>query len=180
MKRLIFKIFLPALALCTCITAYAQTRQREPMDTITSEVIVQDLLYRHPPKVENFSEEKVFACFFEPQPEFPGGTFAMFKFIETNLRMPRRAKNAGISGRVFVTFLITETGEIGDVTVLKGLGFGCDEEAVRVVRLMPRWKPAEQNRKSVRVKFNLPIPFRQNIKPEACIPQTSGHYYQEF
>lgn len=93
MKLSRLTLLFSALACCACTIAQAQKPKPElPMDTITSEVIVQDLLYRHPPKVENFSEEKVFACPVEQRPEFPGGTRAMFKFIEANLRMPRRAK----------------------------------------------------------------------------------------
>ncbi|WP_188931232.1 energy transducer TonB [Dyadobacter endophyticus] len=161
MKPLPLTVFV--LALGAYMTAHAQTRKPAlPEDTITSEIILQDLLYRHPPEVENFSEEKVFACPIEQQPEYPGGTHAMYKFIEANLRMPRKAKNARISGRVFVSFLIKETGEISDITVLKGLGFGCDEEAVRIVGLMPKWKPARQSNKIVRVKYNLPILFNIN------------------
>lgn len=152
-------IILPALALSACMTAHAQKSSPVlPEDTITPEVVLQDLLYRHPPEVEN-SEEKVFGCPIEHQPEFPGGTHAMYKFIQANLRMPKRARNAGISGRVFLSFMILETGDIRDITVLKGLGFGCDEEAVRVVGLMPKWKPGKQLDKIVRVKYNLPIFF---------------------
>lgn len=155
-------IILHALVLCTCMSAYAQKHKPElPKDTVTPEVILQDLLYRHPPEVKN-SEEKVFACPIEYQPEFPGGTHAMYKFIQANLRMPQRATKAGISGRVFLSFMILETGDIKDITVLKGLGFGCDEEAVRVVGLMPRWKPGKQSDKIVRVKYNLPILFFTN------------------
>lgn len=149
-------------ALFLCMTAHAQKRKPAlPMDTVTSEIILQDLLYRHPPKEEN-SEERSFWGPPERQPEFPGGTRAMYQFIQTNLRMPRRAKKAGISGRVFVSFMIKETGEVSDVTVLKKLGFGCDEEAVRIVRLMPRWKPGMQYDKIVRVRYNLPISFIAN------------------
>lgn len=155
-------IILPALVLCACTSTYAQKHKPElPKDTVTPEVILQDLLYRHPPEVEN-SEEKVFACPIEHQPEFPGGIHAMYKFIQANLHMPKRAKNAGISGRVFLSFMILETGDIKDITVLKGLGFGCDEEAVRVVGLMPRWKPGKRSDKIVRVKYNLPISFFTN------------------
>lgn len=157
MKLFQFTVFI--LALGAYMTAHAQTHKPAlPEDTITSEIILQDLLYRHPPKVENFSEEKVFGPA-EQQPEYPGGTHAMYKFIEANLRMPRKAKNARISGRVFVSFLVKETGEISDITVLKGLGFGCDEEAARIVGLMPKWKPAKQYGKPVRVRYMLPVSF---------------------
>ena len=152
---------LPALVLCACVTTHAQKRKPAlPMDTVTSEIIMQDLLYRHPPKVEN-SEEKVFGNPYM-QPEYPGGTRALYHFIESNLKIPVQAKKAGVSGRVFITFTIEETGEVTNVTVFKGLGFGCDAEAVRLVKSMPRWKPARVHNKPYRVKYNLPISFITN------------------
>jgi len=97
------------------MAARAQTSQPAlPLDTITSEVILQDLLYRQPP-VENYSEEKVFACPIERQPEFPGGPRAMYEFIQTHLRIPAKARKAGVSGKVFTSFIIEVTGEIKDV-----------------------------------------------------------------
>ncbi|OJV14870.1 MAG: hypothetical protein BGO21_19510 [Dyadobacter sp. 50-39] len=154
----ILTFFVPAL--CVSLATEAQTRKPElPVDTVTSEIVFQDLLYRHPPQTKNPSEEKVFGCPIEPQPEYPGGYNAMYKFIETHRQMPRAAKRARISGRVFLAFNIEATGEITHVAVLKGLGFGCDEEAVRLVESMPRWKPGKRDGKPARVRFNLPISF---------------------
>lgn len=72
---------------------------------------------------------------------------------------PAEAKEAGISGRVFTSFYIEVTGEITKVTVLKGLGFGCDEEAIRMIESMPKWKPGKSYGKPMRVKYNLPVSF---------------------
>lgn len=130
-----------------------------PVDTVISDVHILDLLYRNPPETVNLSREKGFACVFPPQPEYPGGNNAMYKFIEANLRMPTKARKAGISGKVFLGFVIEVTGGITHVSVLKGLGFGCDEEAVRLVESMPRWKPGKQDGKPVRARYNLPILF---------------------
>ena len=69
------------------------------------------------------------------------------------------AKEAGIQGRVFVTFVVMETGKIANVKLLRGIGGGCDEEAIRVVKGMPSWKPGKQRGKPVRVQYNLPIKF---------------------
>lgn len=152
-----------AFALCACTTVHAQThRSTLPLDTVTSEIVLQDLLYRLPPQAENFSEEKVFGCLIEEQPYYPGGTNAMYRFIKTHQRIPPAAKRAGVSGRVFVSFMIDVTGEISDVQVIKGIGFGCDAEAVRIVKSMPRWIPGKRSGKVVRVKFNLPINFDLN------------------
>ncbi|WP_106136528.1 energy transducer TonB [Spirosoma oryzae] len=95
----------------------------------------------------------------ERQPEFPAGYNALKAYIKRRQRYPAEAARTGISGRVFVSFVITETGQIQDVQVLKGLGYGCDEEAIRLVREMPRWKPGTQSNRIVQVKYNLPFTF---------------------
>lgn len=95
----------------------------------------------------------------EQVPEFPGGMKALSQYLSQNLSYPTRAKKANVSGRVFIQFVVTETGEIRELRVLKGIGFGCDEEAVRVVSKMPNWIPGKQNGKTVSVQYNLPIQF---------------------
>ncbi len=100
-----------------------------------------------------------FVCVQQQNPEFPGGHDAWLAYIKRNQRYSTEAAQAGISGRVFVSFVITKTGQIQDVHVLKGLGYGCDEEAARLVREMPRWKPATHSDRAVRVKFNIPVFF---------------------
>ena len=95
----------------------------------------------------------------EQQPQYPGGMDALRIFLTKNLNYPPSAANAGVSGRVFVSFVVNTDGSLADVQVLKGIGFGCDEEAVRVIQTMPRWKPGKQSGRAVRVKYNLPIAF---------------------
>ena len=95
----------------------------------------------------------------EQQPEFPGGNAALLSFLQKNLRYPRAASNANISGKVYVQFVVNTDGSIQNAEVTKGIGFGCDEEALRVVQQMPRWKPGRQSGRAVRVKFTLPIVF---------------------
>jgi TonB family protein len=102
----------------------------------------------------------------ENQPEFPGGTPAMFEFLGKNIRYPEAASKANIQGRIFLSFVVTETGEMGDIRVLKGIGYGCDEEAVRVLNLFPKWKPATQDGVPVNVRYNLPINFLLEEKEE--------------
>ena len=80
-------------------------------------------------------------------------------FIGTNIRYPKYAQDHGISGRVLVRFVVETDGSITNVEVLQGIGGGCDEEAVRVVKSMPKWKPGKQRGKAVRVQFNLPVRF---------------------
>ncbi len=95
----------------------------------------------------------------ETQPEFPGGHEAWLAYVKRYQHYPAEAARAGISGRVFVSFTVAETGQIQDVQVLKGLGYGCDEEAARLVRETPRWKPGTHSGRAERVKFNIPVFF---------------------
>lgn len=103
-------------------------------------------------------EPEVFLIVEDP-PSFPGGEAKMFEYLGKNLKYPPMAKDAGIQGIVYVTFVVLEDGDVTDVKVLRGIGGGCDEEAIRVVKQMPKWKPGKQRGKAVRVQFNLPIRF---------------------
>ncbi|MFO7978625.1 MAG: energy transducer TonB [Bacteroidales bacterium] len=107
-------------------------------------------------------EEDVIFTVVEDQPSFPGGEEARMKYLIDNLRYPQMAREAGIQGTVFVTFVVERDGSVTDVRVLRGIGGGCDEEAVRVVRNMPRWEPGRQRGQAVRVQFNMPIRFVLN------------------
>ncbi|KAA9353738.1 TonB family protein [Larkinella humicola] len=100
----------------------------------------------------------------EKHPEFPGGMVGLTRFINENLRYPEAAQKAHVSGKVFLSFVINTDGSFQDIQVLKGFGFGADEEAIRVLKAMPRWKPATQDGKLVRVKYNLPIKFELEEK----------------
>ena len=95
-------------------------------------------------------------------PEFPGGMEQLQSFINENLQYPPEAIDAGIEGRVFVNFVVEEDGSITNVKVMRGLVYGCDEEAVRVVSSMPKWTPGKMLGKPVRVSYNLPVKFELN------------------
>ena len=96
----------------------------------------------------------------EEMPRFPGGDEAMFKFIAKNVQYPKEAKDKEIQGRVFLSFVVEKDGSVSNVEVKRGIGGGCDEEAVRVVKAMPKWKPGKQEGKPVRVSFTLPFNFK--------------------
>ena len=96
----------------------------------------------------------------EVMPEFPGGMEAMTKYLSENLKYPEQAKEKNIQGRVLVSFIVEKSGSISNVKVVKGIGGGCDEEALRVIKAMPKWKPGMQNGKKVRVNFAIPISFK--------------------
>lgn len=95
----------------------------------------------------------------EQMPEFPGGQEELFKYLSQKVNYPPLAKENGIQGKVYVTFVVDNSGSIKDVKIIRGIGGGCDEEAMRVVKAMPPWKPGKQNGKPVNVQFNLPIKF---------------------
>ena len=97
--------------------------------------------------------------FIEVMPEFPGGETARSKFIGDNLLFPESARNNNIEGRVVAQFIVRNTGIIDSIKILRGIGGGCDEEVIRIIKLMPEWKPAFQNGKAVSVKFILPVNF---------------------
>ena len=96
----------------------------------------------------------------ENMPEYPGGFDAMFDFINANLVYPQEAIDAGIEGRVFVGFVVEKDGSVSSIKLLRGIGYGCDEAAMDVVRKMPKWKPATQRGKPVRVQYQLPFNFK--------------------
>ena len=95
----------------------------------------------------------------EKQPQYPGGEEARLKFFSENLHYPDQAKEQGIQGKVYVTFIVETDGMISDIRVVRGIGGGCDEEAIRVVKSMDRWNPGSQRGIPVRVQFTLPVKF---------------------
>lgn len=105
------------------------------------------------------NEEEVFVVV-EDEPEFPGGTEALYRYLASNIHYPAEAKAERIQGRVFVSFVIEKDGSVTNIKVLRDIGGGCSEEAVRVVKAMPRWKPGRQRGQRVRTQFNLPIEFK--------------------
>lgn len=97
-------------------------------------------------------------------PSYPGGKQALLKFMKDNVDYPYMAKNLGIEGTVMVQFVVTENGDIADIKVIKPLGAGCDEEAVRVIQLMPKWNPGLLRDKPIKVRFTMPVTFNFNKK----------------
>lgn len=110
--------------------------------------------------VEVKPEEEKTLLFAEQQPEFMGGAQAFAAFLQKNLRYPIAAAQTGVQGKVFVEFTVGTDGKIERARTIKGVGFGCDEEALRVVNLMPDWMPGKQSGRPVRVRFTLPIAFQ--------------------
>lgn len=110
---------------------------------------------------EEVTEEEIFTVV-EEMPSFPGGTAELYKYLGENIRYPEVAKEAGIQGKVYISFVVEKDGSIADVKILRGIPGGkmCDNEAMRVVQNMPKWSPGKQRGKAVRVSYNLPVQFR--------------------
>jgi periplasmic protein TonB len=109
-------------------------------------------------------EEPVEAAviFSEIMPEPEGGLKAFYEFVGKNIKYPDLARRLDIEGRVTVQFIVEKDGSLTDIKVLKGIGGGCDEEALRVIGMAPRWHPGLQSRRPVRVRMSLPLVFRLN------------------
>ena len=117
----------------------------------------QDQQLQDPPPVKN--EENIFVVV-EDMPEFPGGNGAMMKFIGESIRYPVEAQQKGIQGRVICNFVVMKDGSISDLQIVRGVDPLLDAEALRVLGLMPDWKPGKQRGQAVNVRFTLPVVFR--------------------
>lgn len=95
----------------------------------------------------------------EVPPVFPGGMDKFYKYLNSSIKYPMMAAENNIQGKVFVSFVVEKNGALTDIKVLRSLGGGTDEEAVRVLKASPKWTPGVQNGKQVRVKYNIPISF---------------------
>jgi TonB family protein len=115
------------------------------------------------------SGNEVFTEVEEP-PKFPGGEEARIKYMVSSIKYPDEARKKGVQGTVFITYIVEPDGSITHAKVLRGIGSGCDEEALRVINGMPKWEPGTQKGKAVRVQFNMPIKFalaNEGPKPES-------------
>ena len=108
---------------------------------------------------EDIQEAEIFTIV-EEMPDFPGGTQKLADYLAKNIKYPQMARESGIQGRVFISFVVEPDGSVSNVNVMRSLGGGCDEEAVRVVKAMPKWKPGKQRGKPVRVSYILPVNFK--------------------
>lgn len=127
---------------------------------VDQDEVIEEYEYEAPEiEEEEIVEAEVFIVV-EEMPEFPGGAAKMMEYIQSNMKYPMMARESDIQGRVFVNFVVEPDGSISNVNVMRGIGGGCDEEAVRVVKSMPKWKPGKQRGSSVRVSFTVPIIFK--------------------
>ena len=114
------------------------------------------------PDVEEEVKEDIVYVVVEQVAEFPGGEEALYKYLKDNIVYPNIARQTGIEGKVYIRFVVEKDGSISNVKVMRDIGGGCGEEAMRVVKSMPKWKPAKQQTRTVRSEFNLPVNFSFN------------------
>lgn len=110
----------------------------------------------------------------EQMPSYPGGPADLLKFLATNINYPKAAKDAGIEGMVVIQYVIEKDGSITNAKVVRGIGAGCDEEALRVVNTMPNWIAGKQRGQAVAVQFNLPIRFKLEDKTSTVLPTNTN------
>ena len=110
---------------------------------------------------EEVDEQQIFQVV-EENPEFPGGMKECMKFLSNNIKYPQISQENGVQGRVIVQFVVNADGTIVDPVVVRGVDPYLDKEALRVIKLMPKWKPGKQRGKAVRVRYTQPVLFRLN------------------
>ena len=127
---------------------------------VDQDEIIEEYVYEAPEiEDEEIVEEEVFLVV-EENPEFPGGPAKLLEYVQKNLKYPMMARESDIQGKVFVGFVVEKDGSISNVKVLRGIGGGCDEEAMRVIKSLPKWKPGKQRGKAVRVSYQIPVFFK--------------------
>lgn len=116
------------------------------------------------PVIDKIIEDDKPVMWVPEMPEFPGGEAARVKYLASNISYPKVAREMGIQGPVYLTFVVSEKGKITDINIARGIGGGCDEEAYRVIKNMPDWSPGRQNGVAVKVMLSMAINFRLESK----------------
>ena len=124
---------------------------------VKEETVIKEVVIAEAPVEEKADE--IFDVV-ETQPNPPGGMSGWNQYLSKNLKYPTQARRMGIEGTVIVVFVVNTDGSIQDVDDLRGIGGGCDEEAVRVVSAAPKWEPGKQRGRPVRTRMRLPIRFK--------------------
>jgi protein TonB len=127
-----------------------QFQAQEKTQSPNQEIVKKDTTHK---------EDEVFA-FVERMPEFPGGDDGLILYLQKNIKYPKKALKKEVEGTVNVEFIVNENGSISKAKVVKRIGSGCDEEALRVIKAMPKWTPGTHGGKNVRVYYTVPISFK--------------------
>ena len=131
------------------------------MLTLSSATMVKNEVEVTSEKASLFPQQKDTRVFTEVEhaPSYPGGINNFFQFLQQNIKYPVEAKNKKVEGKVFVSFIVEEDGSLSNLKVLRDPGAGCGAEALRVMKLSPKWNPGIQNKHKVRVQYTMPISF---------------------
>ncbi|WP_323757733.1 energy transducer TonB [Roseivirga sp.] len=124
---------------------------------INEETEIEEIVFEEEPEEEVADEIHLIV---EEQAKFPGGQGEWTKFLKKNLNYPRSAARMGIDGSVFLSFVVDKEGKISDITVTRGIGGGCNEEAIRVLESSPRWTPGKQRGRAVKSRMSIRILFQ--------------------
>lgn len=129
----------------------------------TADIVVVGPVGEGPKQAAVVEDTKVYDFVsIETQPSFPGGIEKFYAYVGKSVKYPPQAAENNIQGKVYLSFVVEKDGRLTDITVVRKLGGGTDEEAIRVLKASPRWTPGIQNGKPVRVKYNIPISFTLN------------------
>ncbi|MCX6284971.1 MAG: energy transducer TonB [Bacteroidetes bacterium] len=150
-------IFLAGTALS--IKSFAQYNQYNQYETQAGTPTLSPPRHHNPPTDQPVKDQSLAYKKIDKQPEFPGGTTMLFKYIAENLKYPLKAVPMKLEGKVYVGFTVKADGSVDNVESMRGIGGGCDEEAVRIVKSMPKWAPGESRGKPVDVSMVVPVGF---------------------
>lgn len=155
-----FLLALPLLGLMVFVFACDKTSENSFSENMDIPMKMEFApLINNEPIVEILSADEVFDVV-EESPEFPGGMEAWNDFLRNNLKYPSQARERGIEGTVYAVFEIRTDGSVHNIELLRGIGGGCDEEAMRVIAASPKWNPGKQKGRLVNVRMRLPIRFK--------------------
>ena len=125
---------------------------------MTEETVIEEVIETTVDEIEEEEVEEIFVIV-EDSPAPIGGYSAFYEYVNANIKYPRQALTMNIEGKVFVEFVVDKTGELTDIRIIRGIGGGCDLEAIRIIDNAPAWKPGKQRGKPVKVRMVLPITF---------------------
>jgi TonB family protein len=158
MKRFsLLSVFVLIAALFVCNVSFSQTKSstKSTSKTKTTKTIKK----KHSNKKKKNDDNVILINYYEESASFPGGIDSLNKFIEANLQYPEQARQCFVQGTVYLTFTVEKDGSLTDIKVIRDIGCGCGEEAIRIIKMMPKWIPGKQSGKIVRQLYNLPIKF---------------------
>ncbi|MFH6995823.1 energy transducer TonB [Flavobacterium sp. FlaQc-48] len=155
MKKLLILILI-----CSVQSIFSQTRTKDSSGK-TSPKNSEELPYKPTSEVIEEKNQVYNTAGLEVRPEFPGGQEAFDRFLKENYKNP---KNTEIKGKVYLTFIIEKDGSLSDIKVLRDIGFETGAEAIRVLKMSPKWIPGKQNNTTVRTLYSIPVSVNNFVK----------------